>query len=77
MRIFEAMEMPCETVSGPEAVGRISAEFYSVYPPGIPVIVPGEKITEEMVGKLKEKNFLVVKADSVNVPDRGNEQQGL
>lgn len=61
MRIFEAMEGPCESVSRGDAVGRISADFYTVYPPGIPVIVPGETITEEMIERLKEKSFLVVK----------------
>jgi len=30
-----------------EAVGAISAESVVLYPPGIPVIAPGERITEE------------------------------
>ena len=60
MRICEAMECPCEKVGRAEAVGRISADFYTVYPPGIPVIVPGEPITEDMLGKIKEKVLLVV-----------------
>lgn len=59
MRICEAMEGACEKVARAEAVGRISADFYTVYPPGIPVIVPGERITEEMLGKVKEKVLLV------------------
>lgn len=60
MRIYEAMEGSCEEVPRAEAVGRISADFYTVYPPGIPVIVPGERITEEMLVKVKEKALLVV-----------------
>ena len=31
-----------------EAVGRVSAEQISFYPPGIPVIIPGELVTEEI-----------------------------
>ena len=60
MKLYEAMEGPCEEVGHMEAVGRISADFYTVYPPGIPVIVPGECITEEMLEKIKEDRFLVV-----------------
>ncbi|HHX77346.1 MAG TPA: arginine decarboxylase, partial [Firmicutes bacterium] len=40
-----------ETVSVPleNSIGRISAEFLLPYPPGIPVLCPGEIITEEIV----------------------------
>ncbi|MCR4807919.1 MAG: aminotransferase class I/II-fold pyridoxal phosphate-dependent enzyme [Lachnospiraceae bacterium] len=31
-----------------EAVGHISGGYISLYPPGIPLIVPGEEITEEL-----------------------------
>ncbi|MDO5336973.1 MAG: aminotransferase class V-fold PLP-dependent enzyme [Eubacteriales bacterium] len=32
-----------------EAAGRISGEFVMCYPPGIPILAPGEEITEEIV----------------------------
>lgn len=32
-----------------ETAGRISGEFVMCYPPGIPILAPGEKITEEIV----------------------------
>lgn len=34
------------------AVGRISAELVAPYPPGIPVLAPGERITDEAVNSL-------------------------
>ena len=37
-----------------EAVGEISAEQISFYPPGIPVLVPGEEITEEIIAYCQE-----------------------
>lgn len=45
MSIAQAME--AESVSCPieESEGKISAEFAYLYPPGIPIIVPGEQIT--------------------------------
>ena len=40
---------PVEPVPAPEAVGRIAAEQITPYPPGIPVIVPGERINSEVI----------------------------
>jgi arginine decarboxylase len=45
----EAFFAGYKTVKLKEAVGEISTEFFTVYPPGIPVIVPGERITREAV----------------------------
>ena len=36
-----------------ESVGQIAASYVMVYPPGIPLLVPGEKIMKEMVENLK------------------------
>ena len=35
--------------SGREAVGRTAAEQITPYPPGIPVVVPGERINSEVI----------------------------
>ncbi len=43
-----------ERVSLAQAAGRIAAEEITFYPPGIPAIVPGERITKEAVGYLRE-----------------------
>ncbi|MBR6501572.1 MAG: hypothetical protein IKT25_08705, partial [Firmicutes bacterium] len=43
-----------ETVAWEEAKGRISAEMIAPYPPGIPVIYPGERMTEEVWSFLDE-----------------------
>lgn len=42
-----------EEVPLSEAVGRVSGSFLTPYPPGVPVIVPGEAFTEEIVEHLK------------------------
>jgi arginine decarboxylase len=43
-----------ETVPVDDAVGRISAESVAGYPPGIPALLPGERITAEVVAYLRE-----------------------
>jgi lysine decarboxylase len=37
-----------------QSVGRVSAETIAGYPPGIPVLLPGERITAEIIGYLRE-----------------------
>ena len=32
-----------------QCVGQICAEFIMCYPPGIPILAPGEKITQEII----------------------------
>ena len=41
-----------EVVPIAEAVGRTSAELVAPYPPGIPVLAPGERVTEETLRAL-------------------------
>ena len=45
MRISQAMDALSERCALEESIGRISVEFAYLYPPGIPLIVPGEQIT--------------------------------
>ncbi|MFF0001195.1 Orn/Lys/Arg family decarboxylase [Streptomyces avermitilis] len=42
-----------EHIPADKAVGRIAAEILSPYPPGIPVVAPGEVITREVVAYLR------------------------
>jgi arginine decarboxylase len=44
----EAEQVPAE-----EAVGRIAAELVTPYPPGVPVLAPGERISQEAVDYLR------------------------
>ena len=43
-----AMSLPVE-----QAVGRVSVELVAPYPPGVPVLAPGERITAEAVAGLQ------------------------
>lgn len=46
--------MTVEAISIDEAVGRIAAKMIIPYPPGIPLLLPGEKITNIHIQRLKE-----------------------
>jgi lysine decarboxylase len=49
----EAFFAANETVAADAAVGRISAELVAPYPPGIPVLAPGEMITADALAALR------------------------
>jgi arginine decarboxylase len=49
----EAFFAPNETVAADDAVGRISAELVAPYPPGVPVLAPGEIITAGALAALR------------------------
>lgn len=42
-----------ETVAADDAIGRVSAELIAPYPPGIPLLAPGETITADAVAALR------------------------
>jgi arginine decarboxylase len=52
LRPRDAFFGPTEQVPRDRAVGRIAAEMVSPYPPGVPVLAPGEKINREVLDYL-------------------------
>jgi arginine decarboxylase len=49
----DAFFAPHETVPAAAAAGRVSAELVAPYPPGVPVLAPGERITAGIVAALR------------------------
>ena len=49
----EAFFAEVEQVAAEAAVGRIAAEMVTPYPPGVPVLAPGERISREAVDYLR------------------------
>ncbi len=49
-----------------EANGKISAEIVTVYPPGIPLLVPGEQVTQEVIEYIIEMDRLGATVDGLD-----------
>ncbi len=49
MDVHTALAEPFKDLSIREATGRISAEYIWAYPPGIPLVVPGEELAQELI----------------------------
>lgn len=56
----ETFYSPVEVVPLKKSVGRICAEEITFYPPGIPLLMPGEKIAAQVVELIEREKFLRV-----------------
>ena len=54
MSLAQAWDAEKEEILLSQAVGRIAGDFVNLYPPGIPVLVPGEQIEETHCRQLAE-----------------------
>lgn len=66
----DAFYADTESVSLDDAVGRIIAEFIMIYPPGIPILLPGEVITQENIDYIR-------KHVAVGLPVQGPEDKNI
>lgn len=62
----EAFYSDNELVSINQAAGRVSSEIVTVYPPGIPLLVPGEEISGEAISYIKNMAGLGAIIDGLN-----------
>ena len=53
VRITEALEREAVLVPLEQAAGRISASYVYAYPPGIPILVPGERIRQGVLDRIR------------------------
>ncbi len=60
-RKAQIMQLPWE-----ESIGHISAEYAYLYPPGSPLIVPGERISQEVADALKRYDDLNFSIEGLN-----------
>lgn len=54
IKISEALSASSKAVPISEANGKISGEFIYAYPPGIPIIAPGERFTHKVLRSIDE-----------------------
>ena len=57
MTIRGAADSVSEMLPLEQAIDRIAAEFVYRYPPGIPIVAPGEVITKEAVDEIRLDEF--------------------
>lgn len=67
--MHEAVDAASQPVSLQQAVGRISANMVIPYPPGIPLLLPGERIDAEAIALLHELKSAGAKFQGVKDPE--------
>lgn len=66
----QAFHSPQEEIPLAESVGRIAADFIHLYPPGIPLLVPGEVMSEELLRKVQ--NSIATGLQVHGITEEGN-----
>ena len=54
MTIYEATICSSEKILLDSAIDRVAADYVYIYPPEVPIVVPGEIITEELVNRIRQ-----------------------
>ena len=52
--LYEVMELPVTAIPFDEAEGKISGSYVYLYPPGIPVLIPGEIIDKSCIENIRK-----------------------
>lgn len=65
-----AWDSPRNLVPLADSVGRRVGEFVNLYPPGVPLLVPGERMTEEMRADILRAVTQGLTVQGVKIPDR-------
>lgn len=58
-----------EVIAVDDAVGRVSGEAIAGYPPGIPVLLPGERITDEVIEYLRSLKAVGARLHGASDPE--------
>ena len=72
MSISNAVNSNTKLVNIENAINKVSAEYLYLYPPGIPLIVPGEVVNVKLVEQIKEyknRNYEIVRYDKFKIVD--------
>lgn len=79
--ISDALDAPTRETALSGAAGQICGAFINLYPPGIPLAVPGERLSEELVERIKSCQRLKLpvcglrgEAVTVLTQDRGRQE---
>jgi arginine/lysine/ornithine decarboxylase len=62
----EAFYSKTELLGLDQAAGRVSSEIVTVYPPGIPLLVPGEEISADAIAYIRNMAGLGAIIDGLN-----------
>ena len=69
MPIALALEQPSETLSLKASTGHISQEYIFLYPPGIPLLAPGEILTGKLLGIIEHCQRLGLSVEGLSDMD--------
>lgn len=74
MELYEAVQKPQAVCDIESAVGKICGEMISIYPPAVPILVPGEVITMERTAFLRQAMDLGLQINGLKSGENGRKE---
>lgn len=74
---YKAMNADLEVVEIENSIGRVSGSGVCIYPPGIPIVFPGEMITLDIVNYIKKALALGLEVIGLDMTGLGETETGL
>lgn len=71
--IAAAWDMPTELKGLTESIGTYIGEFINLYPPGIPLLVPGERMTPKLCERISQAYELGLEVQGIQVREGRNQ----
>ena len=69
MSAAQAYDSQREKIPLADAVGRTVADFINLYPPGIPLLVPGEVVSEELLVQIRKSMRMGLRVQGVSAEE--------
>ncbi len=73
MTISQAWDGASESVTLADSVGRYATEFVNLYPPGVPILVPGERITEKVCDYIRDSYMQGLTVQGIQTPEESDQ----
>lgn len=68
--LAKAWDMENREISLEDSIGEYVAEFVNLYPPGIPLLVPGERMTEDLYSEIMEDLDIGLNVQGIRIAQR-------
>lgn len=74
--LTKAWDMETEWVELSACIGRYAGEFINLYPPGVPLLVPGERLTEGLYQRIRDAIEQGLEVQGIRVQGEREDSQG-
>lgn len=73
IELYKAWDGECVTIGLQDAIGRYAGEFVNLYPPGVPLLVPGERVSRKLAEYIPQYVVQGLNVQGIEVDEKSGE----